>query len=156
MRILIKISMLILLPACFAGASNDIMASSRVSAQGLQLQSERLKIIAQNIANAETTASSSAANPYVRKVLQVKLKRDGLLGSEMTYVDKVVRDKSDFILRYYPSHPAADKDGYVKYPNVDQVLEMADAKEAQRSFEANLSALEIARSNQAKILEALK
>lgn len=136
-------------------AANDTFASTRISAQGLQLQSERLKVIAQNITNAQTTALTAEQNPYQRKILQVKLQYNKVFDSEITLADKVINDKSQFLLKYSPHHPAANESGYVKYPNIDPVLEMADAKEAQRSFEANLSSLEIARSNQIKILEAI-
>lgn len=153
MRLLGIVLILVSLPAM---ALDDLSASSRVSAKGMQLQSERLKVIAQNIANADTAARSPHEAPYSRKVIYVKRHYEPKYGAELTKIDKIARDHSEFRLKYEPGHPASNRDGYVKYPNVDPVLEMADAKEAQRSFEANLSALEIARSNQAKILEVLK
>ncbi len=139
-----------------AVAADDLLASTRISSQGLRLQSERLKIIAQNVANADTTAYKFEEEPYTRKVLYVKRKFSPELGAEITVVNQIAKDKSEYKIKYEPNHPAANADGYVRYPNVDPVIEMADAKEAQRSYEANLSALEIARSNQSKILEALK
>ena len=78
------------------------------------------------------------------------------LKANVVKVDKIVRDKSEFQLRYEPQHPAANESGYVRYPNVQIPLETVDAKEAQRTYEANMSALEIAKSNQVRLIEALK
>lgn len=139
-----------------ASARNDLAAASRISAEGMLLQSQRLKVIAQNISNANTTGSAPEEAPYRRKILKYKRVQDEVLGAEIAVFERVGSDHSDYVLRYEPQHPAADAKGVVKYPNVNQTLEMADAKEAQRSYEANLSALEIAKSNQLKILEALK
>lgn len=136
--------------------ADDLDSSIRVSAEGMQLQSQRMKLISQNIANANVTGATSQDEPYTRKVLHVKKIYDPKLGAETTVIDKVAKHKSEYMMKYEPSHPAADASGYVKYPNVDPVMEMVDAKEAQRTFEANLSAMEIAKSNQSKILEALK
>lgn len=150
---IVMVLMLFSLPAL---AIDDMTASSRISAHGVQLQSERLKVIAQNIANADTSGRTPQERPYTRKVLYVKREYKPEWKAELTQIDKIARDPSEYRLKYEPHHPAANEHGYVRYPNVDPVLEMADAKEAQRSYEANLSALEIARSNQSKILEALK
>jgi flagellar basal-body rod protein FlgC len=152
----IIIFILLTLSNGIAFAGDDLSASSRISAKGLQLQSERLKVIAQNIANADTPGRTANEAPYSRKVIQVTTKYNEELNAQVTEVDKIASDHSRYKLKYEPHHPSADENGYVKYPNVDHVLEMADAKEAQRSYEANLSALEIARANKSKILEALK
>ncbi|MDF3048213.1 MAG: flagellar basal body rod flgC [Candidatus Midichloriaceae bacterium] len=148
--------LMLVLVSHIAFAGDDLSASSRISARGLQLQSERLKIIAQNIANADTPGRTANEAPYSRKVIVVNTKYNEELNAHLTEVSKISSDRSKYKLKYEPHHPAADQNGYVKYPNVDHVLEMADAKEAQRSYEANLSALEIARANKSKILEALK
>lgn len=140
----------------FAQAENDLKASQRISAQGMRVQNERLKIIAQNIANSSVTGKTADDLPYQRKMLILKNKYDANLGADVVQVDKIIKDKSEFVLKYEPFHPAADGNGYVKYPNVQLPLESVDAKEAQRTYEANLGALEIARSNQMKVVEAMK
>jgi flagellar basal-body rod protein FlgC len=137
-------------------AIDDLMASQRISAQGMQAQNQRLKIISQNIANATSTSTSPEKEPYRRKMPILKGKFDPNLKADVVKLDKIVRDKSDFQLRYEPQHPAADENGYVRYPNVQIPLETVDAKEAQRTYEANMSALEIAKSNQLRLIEAMK
>lgn len=137
-------------------AMDDLQASQRISAQGMLAQNQRLKIISQNIANASSTSASPDKEPYRRKMPVLKNKYDPNLKADVVKLDKIVRDKSDFQLRYEPQHPAADQNGYVRYPNVQIPLETVDAKEAQRTYEANMSALEIAKSNQMRIVEAMK
>ena len=153
MRYLVALFLLCLSYNAFA---DELDSSIRISSKGMQLQSERLKVISQNIANSNVTGSTPEEDPYSRKVLKVKKVYDKDSGGEITVVDKVAKQKTNYIMKYEPSHPAANAEGYVKYPNVDTVVEMVDAKEAQRTFDANLSAMEIAKSNQAKLVEALK
>jgi flagellar basal-body rod protein FlgC len=141
---------------CRADADNDLAAASRVAVNGMKLQSARLKVVSQNIASASTTGMTPGAQPYRRKIMLVQKQYDSLLGAEISVLKAVTHDRSDFIMRYEPNHPSADAHGIVLYPNVDPVLEMADAKEAQRSYEANLSSLEISKSNQIRLLEAMK
>lgn len=139
-----------------ANASDLLTSSQKISQEGMQLQSQRLKTIAQNIANANTTGQNPGDKPYQRKILVITNSYDDIYRSNLVKIDKIQKDAAPFNMRYEPSHPAADKNGYVLYPNLDINLEMIDAKEAQRSFEANLSALEIAKANKQKLLEALK
>jgi flagellar basal-body rod protein FlgC len=135
---------------------DDLTASMRASAAGMRIQNERLKIIAQNIANSNTTGQTPGADPYRRKTIFVKNGYDDKQKADVVQVDRIRTDKSDFALRYEPNHPAADEQGYVKYPNVDTTIENIDAKEAQRTFEANLNALQIAKDNQHKLLKLLE
>ncbi len=139
-----------------AFAIDSLTASQRVSSQGMRVQNERLKIISQNIANANSTGKSPTDQPYRRKMPVFKTEYDQTLKADVVKLDKIARDKSDFQLRYEPQHPAADESGYVRYPNIQIPLETVDAKEAQRTYEANMSALEMARSNQVRLIEALK
>ena len=139
-----------------AYAIDNLTASQRVSAQGMRVQNERLKVISQNIANANSTGKTPTEEPYRRKMPIVQNHYNQGLKADVVKVDKIVRDKSEFQLRYEPQHPAANESGYVRYPNVQIPLETVDAKEAQRTYEANMSALEIAKSNQVRLIEALK
>jgi flagellar basal-body rod protein FlgC len=137
-------------------ASDPLMSAVKVSAAALRAHSERLKIISQNIANEESTGSKPGEKPYQRKIITFKRKKQPGTGIEYITKTKVSEDKSDFKKKYDPSHPASDKEGYVLYPNVDKTIEFIDAKEAQRSYDANLSAIDISKSMMNKTLEILK
>jgi len=116
-----------------------LLESGRVAATGLQAQSTRLQIIAENIANAHSTGSTKGASPYRRKTVsfeEVMRVHDGK--SQGVEVARIGHDKAPPIVKYEPGHPAADARGFVKYPNVNPIVEMADMREANRSYEANL------------------
>ena len=133
----------------------DLSTTIDVSASGMDAQTARLRIIAENLANQDTTGSTPGADPYRRKTItfQEALGEDGSSG---VAVDRVDRDQSAFQLRYEPSHPAADANGYVKLPNVNSFVEMMDMKEAERSYSANLNVMQVTRSMLARTLELLK
>jgi len=122
----------------------------------MQAQSERLKVIAQNIANAEVTGRTPEEEPYRRKIIFFRNSYDEKAGTVLLKADNITNDLSEFERRYLPEHPAADSSGLVKHPNVNKILEIADAKEAQSSFEANSASLEITKNNQMKILELMR
>lgn len=113
-----------------------------IAAKGMQAQSQRLRVIAENLANADSTASSPDANPYQRQILTFKTVMDRASGIRTVAVDKVMKDTSDFGSRYEPGNPAADAKGYVKTPNVNPFIENMDMREGQKAYEANLSMLE--------------
>ncbi|CAL7962608.1 flagellar basal-body rod protein FlgC [Alphaproteobacteria bacterium] len=136
--------------------SDALISSTRISSSGMLAQGARLKVISQNIANASVTGLTSDQDPYRRKIIFFKNEFDPKARTEMLQVEKIANDESDFVLKYQPYHPAADKNGYVKYPNVNIVVETADAKEAQRSFEANVHAFELARTNQSRVIDLMK
>jgi flagellar basal-body rod protein FlgC len=137
-------------------ASNDLAAANRIASSGMKLQSARLKVVAQNIANSNTTGRTPGSEPYRRKVTLVGLSVDPTLEAEISVIDAIGHDTSPFNMRYEPHHPAANSEGMVLYPNIQETLEMADAREAQRTYEANLASLEISKSNQQRLLEAMK
>jgi flagellar basal-body rod protein FlgC len=140
---------------CFA--ADPLMATIDASASAMRAHSERLKVISQNIANEESTGTTSGAEPYRRKIIIFKTKTNPQTGAARIVVKKIDQDyKTEFNKKYDPSHPAADKNGYVLYPNVNKNVEFIDAKEAQRSFDANLNTIEIAKSMMNKTLEILK
>src|SRR5580765_441647 len=112
-----------------------------IAASGLRAQSGRMRVIAENIANAESTAQRPGANPYRRKIPTFRSEMDRTLGASTVGLGKVRQDPSEFRTKYEPGHPAADANGYVKYPNVNSLLEMTDMREAQRSYEANLNVI---------------
>ena len=119
----------------------DFSTSMAVAAAGMRVQSERMKVISENIANADSTSPTPGADPYRRKVPTVTSKFDSELGANMVEAGKTVQDKSEFRSQYDPGNPNADKQGYVKLPNVDPLIEIMDMREAQRSYEADLTVM---------------
>jgi flagellar basal-body rod protein FlgC len=127
-----------------------------LSASGMRVQGERLRIIAENIANAGSTASSPNGEPYRRKLVTFGSTLDRELGVHKVEVQKVGRDPSEFGLRYQPGHPAANANGYVETSNVNSLVEMTDMREAQRSYEANLKVMQAARGMLQRTIELLR
>lgn len=121
----------------------DLLDTMHISAAGMKAQSSRLKIVSQNIANAEAVGSSDGSRqPYRRQTISFKNELDRETGSKMVEVSRVDVDRSNFDKRYDPAHPMADAQGYVMYPNVNPVMEMMDMREARRGYEANLNVIE--------------
>ncbi len=125
-----------------------------VAAGALKAQQSRMRIIAENIANAQSTATTAGGQPYRRQV-PVFQARD-LDGATGVVLAEVRPDQSDFRRDYDPSHPAADAEGYVLRPNVDTLVEAMDMREAQRAYEANLNVIETARAMETRTLDILK
>jgi flagellar basal-body rod protein FlgC len=134
----------------------DLKSTLFVSAAGMKAQGERIKLISQNIANSDSTAQTPGGEPFRRKVLTFKNYLDRNVDARVVKVDKIGSDKSDFELRYDPGHPAANADGYVLMPNVNTMVEMADMREAQRSYEANLSVIDISRTLMLRTIQILR
>lgn len=125
---------------------DDIIKTMRISSAGMRVQGERLRVISQNIANADALPQDANGKPYRRQVVTFKNELDRAIGLKTVRVDKVRPDRSEFGKRYEPAHPAADADGYVRTPNVNTLIEMTDMREAQRSYEANLNAVKASKS----------
>lgn len=134
----------------------ELKNSMKVSASGMKAQSERIKVIAENLANADSLGKTPGADPYRRKVINFKSELDRATGASLVKAQKPARDKSDFDLKFDPGHPAANADGYVKMPNVKSVIEMADMREAQRTYEANLNAVDTARQMISRTVDLLR
>jgi flagellar basal-body rod protein FlgC len=115
-----------------------------------------MRIISENIANADSTPSSPGADPYRRKVPTFRTELDHSLGVQLVELGKVQTDQSDFRLKYEPGHPAADKNGNVKYPNVNPLVELTDMREAQRSYEANINVVTATRRMLQRSIDILK
>jgi flagellar basal-body rod protein FlgC len=125
--------------------SDVLLSSIRTSASGLEAQAFRLRIVAENLANAQSTGASPGADPYRRKIVSFGSELDRLSGANLVSTKGVVADKRPFPLEYDPGNPAADPTGYVKMPNVSMIVELADMREANRSYEANLQAVKQAK-----------
>lgn len=134
----------------------EMMKSMLIAASGMRAQSERWRIIAENLANASSAATKPGEDPYRRKIAVFDTELDRVTGAEKVKVKRVVRDTSDFREQYMPGHPAADARGYVKLPNVSSLVEMMDMREAQRAYEANLSVIDNTRSMLARTVDLLK
>ena len=134
----------------------DLDRALRISAAGMAAQSTRLRVVAENLANRESTGESPGADPYRRRTVTFANRLDRELGAETVRVSKVGRAQGEFPTRFEPGHPAADARGYVRTPNVDSLVEVMDMREAQRSYSANLSVLETTRSMLTRAIEALR
>jgi flagellar basal-body rod protein FlgC len=134
----------------------DLVDALHISAAGMKTQGSRLRVIAENMANADSLGKTPGADPYRRRVMTFENELNRSLGLEMVKVDRVVTDPSEFELRYEPGHPAADDQGYVKLPNVNTLIEMADMREAQRSYEANLKVIEASRTMLTRTIDILR
>jgi flagellar basal-body rod protein FlgC len=134
----------------------DFLKSMSIAASGLRAQSGRMRVISENIANADSTAQTPAGNPYRRKVPTFASELDRSLDARVVSLGRIRPDASDFKLKYEPGHPAADANGNVKYPNVNSLVEMTDLREAQRSYEANLNIVSATRRMIQRTLDILR
>jgi flagellar basal-body rod protein FlgC len=134
----------------------DLTKALSISARGMDVQTMRLRVIAENLANQDSTGSSPAADPYRRKTITFENRIDRALGSAAVRVKEIGHDQSTLPLRYDPSNPAANTEGYVKLPNVNSFTEVMDMREAQRSYSANLSVMEVSRGMLSRTIEMLK
>lgn len=134
----------------------DLSKSLNISAAGMRAQGTRLRVISENIANADSTAQAPGAAPYRRKVVSFGQSFDRELGLSTVHVAGIHSDRSDFKRSFQPNHPAADENGYVLMPNVNTLLEMADMREAQRSYEANLKMIQTSQALLQRTIDILR
>jgi flagellar basal-body rod protein FlgC len=133
----------------------DFSKSMAVAASGMRAQTDRMKVIAENIANANSTATTKGGDPYRRKIATVTQSFDRELSANLVTSGKPLTDKSDFKSQYDPGNPNADAQGYVKLPNVDSLVEIMDMREAQRSYEADLTVMDSSKQMLAKTVDLL-
>ena len=136
--------------------SGSLTISADIAVSGMKAQAERLKVISENMANADSVGVRPGEKPYRRQVPTFQNYVDEKTGAEMVKVAAVVKDSSPFEKKYAPHHPNADENGYIELPNVNPLIEMMDMKEAQRSYEANLTMMQTARNMNNKVLDILK
>jgi len=127
-----------------------------IAGAGMRAQSDRLRVVAENLANVDATGSTPGALPYQRKTITFKNMLDQEMGINKIATAMYGTDKSPFKKKYEPGHPAADAQGYVLYPNVDSVVELVDMREAQRDYEANINVVDVSKSMIAQTLGLLK
>ena len=134
----------------------DLMQSMKLAAAGLKAQSGRMRVITENIANADSTGRTREEDPYRRKIPTFRQVFDREVGATVVQTGRIKLDQSDFGRRHDPGHPAADADGYVRTPNVNPLIESVDLREAQRSYEANLNVIGATRRMLARTLDILR
>ncbi|WP_298957379.1 flagellar basal body rod protein FlgC [uncultured Methylobacterium sp.] len=135
---------------------DPLKLSSQLAGAGLGAQSLRLRIVAENIANAQSTAAEAGGDPYSRKTITFRTEIDRLTGAASVSTRGIGKDNAPFRIEHDPGNPAADKDGNVKLPNVNVLVEMADMREANRSYEANLQMIKQTRAMVASIIDLLR
>ena len=135
---------------------HELASAMKIAAAGLDAQSQRLRIVAENLANAHSTGSTPGADPYARKVVSFATELDELAGVELVRVNSVDVSPDPFRLERNPSHPAADAEGNVKLPNVNVLVELADMREANRSYEANLQVVKQVRDMVSMTIDLLR
>ena len=134
----------------------DFLRSIAIAASGLRAQAGRMRIIAENIANADSTAPKPGDDPYRRKIATFRGVMDRTLGAELVTLGRPTTDPSQFRLKYQPGHPAADANGNVKYPNVNSLIELVDMRDAQRSYQANVNVVTASRRMIQRTIDILK
>lgn len=134
---------------------DELSAIGKISGAAMRAQTVRMRITAENMANVDTTGSSPGADPYRRKTVSFTEAVDRASGAPIVTVDRIDADPSAFDLRHDPSHPAANEQGYVKTPNVNAMVELANMREAMRSYEANLNMMDSGRRMRSQLLDML-
>jgi flagellar basal-body rod protein FlgC len=135
---------------------DSLQASLSVASSGLEAQSTRMRIVSENLANANSTGRAAGADPYQRKTVTFDAEMNRAAGAQVVKVKEVGVDRTPFRVEYDPGHPAADKTGYVKLPNVNMMIEMADMREVNRSYEANLQVVKQVRSMLSMTIDLLR
>jgi flagellar basal-body rod protein FlgC len=134
----------------------DFMKSLTIAASGLRAQVGRMRIISENIANADSVAQAPGGDPYRRRIVTFSSELDRSLGANVVKMGPVETDKSDFQVKHEPGNPAADASGDVKYPNVNSLVELTDLRDAQRSYEANLNVISATRRMLQRTIDIIK
>lgn len=134
----------------------DLEKAMIIAAQGMRAQGTRMRVISENLANAGTTGKRPGEAPYQRQMVSFKNMMDRAQGFKGVRVDKILQDDAPFDLKFDPGHPAADEKGYVRYPNVNPMVEIMDMREAQRSYEASLGIIEMTKSMLSRTIDLLR
>ncbi len=134
----------------------DFVKSLAIAASGLRAQAGRMRVISENIANANSTAPNAGAEPYRRRIPTFRTELDRTLDARVVRLGPVNTDQSNFRVKHEPGHPSADANGNVQYPNVNSLIEMTDLREAQRSYEANVNVIGATRRMIKRTLDILR
>lgn len=134
----------------------DLLKNMMISTAGMKVQNVRMRIIAENLANQDSVATEPGADPYRRKSLSFENILDRETGLNTVQVKEVLYDQSEFGMRYDPGHPAADETGYIKTTNVNGLVELMDMKQAQRTYESNLNAMDVSKNIVMRTVDLLR
>jgi flagellar basal-body rod protein FlgC len=135
---------------------DPLLAAMKASSSGLSAQSTRMRVLSENLANAQSTGDTPGANPYQRKTISFENVMDSEYGVDLVKAERINRDPAPFRTEYQPGHPAADANGYVKLPNVNMLVELADMREASRSYTANAQVIRQTREMVSVTIDLLK
>lgn len=135
---------------------DELNKASQVAISGMKAQSERLRVVSENLANADSLPTGPGDTPYRRKVINFRNVLDQESGTNIVKVNKVDVDRSQFQKKYDPKHPAADENGYVLAPNVNPLIELMDMKEAQRAYDANLDVVDTSKTMLSRTIDMLR
>ncbi|KQQ30812.1 flagellar basal-body rod protein FlgC [Methylobacterium sp. Leaf123] len=135
---------------------DPLLSASRLASAGLEAQSLRMRVVSENLANAQSTGATPGADPYARKTVTFRAELDRAAGAASVRLREIGTDNAPFRTEHDPANPAADANGNVKLPNVNMLVEMADMREANRSYEANLQVIKQARAMVASVIDLLK
>jgi flagellar basal-body rod protein FlgC len=135
---------------------DPLRATMSVASSGLQAQSHRARIVSENLANAESTGTAPGSNPYTRKTITMVGSFDEALGATTVRIQRIDFDRTPYPMEHEPGHPAADANGFVKQPNVNMLNEIADIREANRSYEANLQVIRQARAMISQTIDLMR
>ena len=137
--------------------SDELFGAMSISASGMKAQSTRVRVVSENLANANTAASTPDEKPYTRQIVTFKNQLDRQIGQDLVNVKEISQDtQKPYPVKYMPDHPGADAEGYVRMPNVDMLIETMDMREAQRSYEANLGMLDQSRNMALQTIDLLR
>lgn len=134
----------------------NFLSSLKIAATGLHAQTARMRVIAENLANVDSAGKTPDEDPYRRRIPTFKAMMDDAAGGTTVQIGRVAYDMSEFQSRYEPGHPAADERGYVRYPNVNSLIETMDMREAQRTYEANLNVVTVTRQMMGRTIDILR
>lgn len=135
---------------------DELKASKIISLSGMRAQATRIRVVSENIANADSVSRYQGGKPYQRKIVTFKNEMDNAIGAKVVKVSEIGKDNSPFNIKYDPSSPAADAKGYVLLPNINPLVEMMDLREAQRSYDANVKAVSVAKDMTARTIDILR
>lgn len=136
--------------------TDPMLAAMRTAASGMQSQSMRMRVVSENLANVESAGATPGSDPYRRKIVSFEAALDDVSGAALVNVGRIMPDRQPFRSEFRPGHPAADEKGYVKMPNVNMIFEVADMREANRSYEANLQVIKQARDMISMTIDLLR
>ncbi|MHB1110718.1 MAG: flagellar basal body rod protein FlgC [Devosia sp.] len=134
----------------------DFLSSLKIAATGMHAQAARMRVIAENLANADSAGKTPGEEPYRRRIPTFQAVMDDEAGGRAVQIGRLAYDMSDFESRFEPGHPAADERGYVRYPNVNSLIETMDMREAQRTYEANLNVVTVTRQMLGRTIDILR